>query len=328
MNPELNPTLEHTSKPEHASKKVAIVGTGLVGSAIANALALRGSCDELLLIDKDGSRAAGQALDILDAAALTRPLEVHSGVYEGLTGAGVVVLALGMRVTESQPRAVVLERNETLFREVIPQVLKYAPDAILIVASQPVDRLTALTAELVGEVGRSRVMGVGTVLETAQLRIALARRLKIHPRHVHGYVLGEEGTAALVAWSGVHIAGVPLEIHVQQRNIPWNTLEREEVTDEVRRSSIRAARGKGAISFGVAAAVARLVEAVLTHSREIYTVTAPVERYGVSVALPRIIGRHGVEETLQVPLEPGEQQALENVIADLRRQSKVAGTSF
>ncbi len=300
--------------------KVAIVGTGLVGSAIANALALRGSCEELLLIDKDGSLAAGQSLDLLDAASLTRPIEIHSGVYEGLQGAKVVILALGMRAGENQSASAVLERNETTFREVIPQVVKYAPDAIFIVASQPVDRLTALTAELVGVGAASRVFGVGTALETAQLRVALARRLKIHPRHVHGYVLGEEGTAALVAWSNVHIGGVPLAQHIEQRHIPFSALEREEVTDEVRRSSIRSARGKGAVSFGIAAAVARLTEAVLTDSKEIFTVTAPVERYGVSVSLPRIIGKGGMGETLNIVLEPAEQKAFENMLADLRRQ--------
>lgn len=301
--------------------KVAIVGTGLVGSAIANALALRGSCEELLLIDKDGSRAAGQTLDILDAASLTRPIDIHSGVYEGLEGTKIVILAMGMRVGETQPSKEVLERNETTYREVIPQVMKYAPHAIYIVASQPVDRLTALTAELLGEGAASRVFGVGTTLETAQLKVALARRLKIHPRHVHGYVLGEEGTAALVAWSNIHIGGVPLQKHLEQRHIPFNNLEREEVTDEVRRSSIRSARGKGAVSFGIAAAVARLTEAVLTNSREVFTVTAPVEQYGVSVSLPRIIGKDGIGETLNIPLEPGEEKAFENMLANLRQQS-------
>ncbi len=304
--------------------KIGIIGSGVMGSAAANAIALQGIADELVLVDVNQVKAEAQASDLRDAALIKRATRVTHGLIAALSDADIIVLAPGLRQKDSRDRKVLLEANLEIFRDVVPKMLDVAPNAILIVASQPVDSLTMLTTHLVPAAARSHVIGVGTALETLQLRAAIARRLELNPNNVHGYVIGEEGNIGLIVWSSVMVAGMPLETYLKTRNLVWNNFDYQSITDEVVRSNQRVIEAKGSTCFGIGAVICELVTAVMQNARAVFTVSALTDPHGVAYSLPRVIGKNGIEGTLQLPLLAKEQQKLEMTIGDLEANHFVA----
>ncbi|HEX2864708.1 MAG TPA: L-lactate dehydrogenase [Deinococcales bacterium] len=298
--------------------KVGIVGAGLVGSAAAFSMLLRGSCNEIVLVDKDEAKAAAQAADIGDAAPVTHATRVTAGDFHDLRGSAVVVLAAGLNQKPGQDRQEMLENNAAIYREVVPEVVQAAPDTVMVVATTPVDVMTSLAVRLAGPSWAGRVFGTGTVLDTARLRAAIAARAGLDPSHVHSYVIGEHGASEVLAWSLADIAGLPLEGHFAMRGLPWNHGLRNEITDEVKRAAARIVEGKGATSYSVGASIARIAEAVLDDAHAVLTVSSPTEPYGVAVSLPRLIGAGGVLSTFDMPLAPAEALALEASAGQLR----------
>jgi L-lactate dehydrogenase len=299
--------------------KVTIIGTGKVGAACAQALALRGSCEELLLIDADSSLAVAQASDLAQSAALLGDVRIESGNYQMMGSSKVVIIAAGKRLLEGSDAKSVLEENRRMLLEVIPQIVKNAPHAVIVVASQPVDALTQYVVNIVGQARASQVIGVGTLLETGTLRAAIAHKLGLHSRNIHGSVIGEEGVLGAVLWSSINVAGVPLLEYLKNKNIAWNLLDQQEVTDQVKHQALRAARTKGSPCYGVGAAAARVTEAILKNTHEVLTVSAFTPHYGVSMSLPRVVGRQGIAETIWPTLDETEQHSLELVLQVLRR---------
>ena len=193
--------------------KIGIVGSGNVGATAAFAMVMRGVGRQIVMVDLDRKRAQAEADDILHAVPFAQPLQVRAGDYEDLAGAAVVVITAGARQKPGETRLQLLERNAAVFRDVVPQVLRNAPEAVLVIASNPVDVMTHLAARYAREFGvpSSRVVGTGTTLDTARFRALLSRYLGVDAHHVHAYVLGEHGDSEVVAWSEVGIGGIPLE---------------------------------------------------------------------------------------------------------------------
>lgn len=304
--------------------KVGIVGAGVMGSAAANAIVLRGVADELVLVDINQTKSEAQACDVRDAALTNRATKVTNGLVQELEDADVVVLTAGLRQKNNRDRKLLRESNSEIFRDLIPKVLEVAPKAVLVVASQPVDSLTLLTTHLVPVTARARVIGVGTALETLQLRAAIARRLELNTENVHGYVIGEEGNIGLIAWSSVTVAGMPLETFLSGRGLAWNNFDYQGIADEVVRANQRVIEGKGATFYGIGAVIAQLVEAILRNTKAVFSVSALTDPYGVAFSLPRMIGKKGIEESLHLPLSSKEQQKLEMTISDLEANHFVA----
>lgn len=304
--------------------KIGIIGAGVMGSAAANALVLKGIADELVLVDVNQAKAEAQASDLRDAALTTRATRVTHGLVQALEGCEVIVLTPGLRQKNNRDRKVLLETNSEIFRDLIPKILEVAPNAVLLVASQPVDTLTLLTTHLVPVEARAKVIGVGTALETLQLRSSIAHRLEMNPENVHGYVIGEEGNIGLIVWSSVTVAGMPLETFLQARGLVWNNYDYQGIADEVLRANQRVIEGKGATFYGIGAVIAQLVEALTRDTRIVFTVSAFTNPYGVAFSLPRLIGKNGIEQTLQLPLSSKEQQKLEMTIGDLEAHHFVA----
>ncbi len=296
--------------------KIGIIGAGMVGSAAGYALALRGLGRELVFVDKDADKAAAQAEDIAVASLAGRPLEVSAGDDKDLAGAAVVVLAPGVSQVPHQSRLEMVENNAAILREVVPRVLAVAPDAVLVVATAPVDAMTSLVAHMVNN--PSRVMGTGTVLETIRFRLSLASRLGVDRSHVHGFVIGEAG-AGVIVWNGVDVAAMPLEQHLSQRGMNLPPSERLAIADEALRAGSRILEGKGMLNYGAGAVVARITQAILEDRRAVMTVSALDSGTGLCYALPRIIGRDGVTATLRPALSNEETVALEARLEDLRR---------
>jgi L-lactate dehydrogenase len=298
--------------------KIGIIGAGAIGSAAANAIVLRGISDEVILVDVNQAKAEAQAADLRDAALTKRATRVSSGNTSDLKDASLIILTPGSRQKNGRDRKLLLEENSELYRKLIPEVLAVAPQAVLLVASQPVDALTMLTTQLVPVDAKARVIGVGTALQTLQLRAAIARKLEVNFENVHGYVIGEEGNIGVIVWSSVIVAGMPLETFLKTRNLTWNNFDHQSLTDEVVRSNQRVIEGKGATSYGIGALLADLSNAILHNTRNVFALSAVTKPGDVAFSLPRLLGKHGVEETLHLPLSENEQQKLEMTISDLK----------
>jgi L-lactate dehydrogenase len=293
--------------------KVGIVGSGMVGSAAAYAMALLGVAREVVLVDLDRKLAQAHAEDILHATPFVHPVWVRSGDYRGLEGARVVVLAAGVAQRPGETRLQLLDRNAQVFTQVVPRGLEAAPEAVLLVATNPVDVMTQVAYRLSG-LPPGRVVGSGTVLDTARFRALLAEHLQVAPQSAHAYVVGEHGDSEVLVWSSAQVGGVPLLAFAEARGRPLTQEVRLAVDEGVRRAAYRIIEGKGATYYGIGAGLARLVRAILTDEKGVFTVstfTAEVEGvHEVSLSLPRLLGAEGVEETLYPSLDASEREAL------------------
>jgi L-lactate dehydrogenase len=292
--------------------KIGIVGSGLVGSTAAYALVLNGIGREIVLVDKFAERAIAEADDIRHAVPFAHAITVRAGDYPDLAGCRVVVVCAGVNQKPGETRLQLLARNAAVFREVIPSILAHAADAVIIVATNPVDVMTHLASQIAGAVGR--VFGTGTTLDTARFRTLLGAFCGVDPHHIHGYVLGEHGDSEVLAWSSIAVGGMPLPAFLQLRNLDLSAAVRDDIDGKVRRAAYTIIRGKGATYYGIGAAIARIVDALLHDQRSVLTVCAPAADVlgvrDVTLALPRLVGGAGVMETFPLPLDPGEQTAL------------------
>lgn len=288
--------------------KVGIIGAGAVGAATAYAMVMRGVAREIVLVDLNKERAQAEADDILHAVPFAHPVRVSAGDYPQLTGSRVVIITAGTAQRPGETRLELLSRNAAIFKQIIPRVIENARDAILLVATNPVDVLTHLTADIADRYGihRSRVIGSGTTLDTARFRALLGQHLGIDAPHIHGYVLGEHGDSEIFPWSLVTIGGVPLEEFCRQWDICTDERVRANIEDRVRGAAYAIIQGKGSTSFGIGSAMTRIVEVILRDQRALLTVCTPVRDVGgvsnVTISLPHLVGGAGILDTILLPL--------------------------
>lgn len=283
--------------------KIGIVGAGYIGSSAAYTLALRERYQHIVLVDVDRVKAKAQVLDLAGVCALNCTTQFSEGDFADLHDAEVVIFTAGV----SQPghsRGEVLQKDTRILRQTLPKVLESAPNAVVIIATQPVELMTNIALELADPNWIGRILGVGTVLETARLRAEVAKHLDVLPQDVQGYVIGEQGSSALVAWSSVWVRGEPLS------RIPqWTRYLQAEVTDTVQRGVSYQREGKGQTQYGVGAAIASIVEAIADNSNALLTVTG-FSHFGVAMALPRPVGTRGVGAALEPSLSAEEAKML------------------
>jgi L-lactate dehydrogenase len=293
--------------------KVGIVGCGLVGSTAAYTLVLKGLVNELVLIDINTKMARAHAEDILHATPFARAVRVVAGDYSLLERADVVILCCGVGQRPGETRLQLLERNAVVFSGVVGQVLRYADDPILLVASNPVDIMTHVTLKLSG-LPPQKVIGSGTILDTARFRALLGEHLGVSPSSIHAYVLGEHGDSEILAWSSVKVGGVPIEDFAQQIG---QDLTEEAITgigDGVRSAAYRIIAGKGATYFGIGAGLAHILQAIRDNERRILTVsglTSDVDEFkGTCLSLPRLVGAGGIMAEFRPDLSDAEDEGL------------------
>jgi L-lactate dehydrogenase len=296
--------------------KVGIVGSGLVGATAGYALVMSGVGREVVLVDKNHARAEAEADDIRHAVPFANPLHIRAGRYEDLTGCRAVVICAGVAQKHGETRLHLLQRNAAVFAEVVPRVLAAAPEAVLVVASNPVDVMTHLAARYVASCGApaGRVFGSGTTLDTARFRSLLGTHCRVDPHHVHAYVVGEHGDSEVLTWSLATVGGMPLGAFVRLRGIDLSEEVRQDIDGKVRRAAYTIIDGKGATYYGIGSALARILDVVLHDQRAILTVCAPAAEVAgvrdVTVALPRLLGGQGVLETFPPPLNEEEMTRL------------------
>jgi len=302
--------------------KIGIVGTGFVGATAGYAIVMRGIGSELALVDINQARARAEADDILHAVPFAHPMRVTAGDYPELAGSKMVIITAGVNQKPGESRLQLLERNAAIFKSVVPEVLKYAPEAVLVVASNPVDIMTHLTARFAAEHGvpASRVFGSGTTLDTARFRSLLSNCLGVAANNVHGYVIGEHGDSEVLAWSLTTIGVIPLDDFCSTQNIELDAATRQDIDRKVRRAAYSIIEGKGATYYGIGSALARIAEAILDDQRAVLTVCSPMRQIvdvsDVTLALPHIVGAEGIRGTLPLPLNEAEE-------ADLQRSANI-----
>jgi L-lactate dehydrogenase len=301
--------------------KVGIVGAGMVGSATAYAIGLRGVASEVVLTDLDPRLAEAHALDIAHAMPFASGTAVRSGDYDALRGAEVVVIAAGVAQLPGETRVDLLGRNAEVFRQVIGELMRVVPDAILLVASNPVDVMTQISQAISG-LPAGRVIGSGTILDTARFRTLLGGHLGVSPRSIHAYVLGEHGDSQVLAWSAARAGAVPVASFGAQVGAPITAAVRAEIDAGTRGAAYTIVQGKGATYYGIGAGLARIVAAIRQNEHAVLsvsTVTAEVEGVReVAVSVPRLVGREGVVADLFPELDPGEHEALHRSASLLR----------
>jgi len=305
--------------------KVGIVGAGFVGATAAYALIMRGVGREIVLVDRNTERAGAEVDDLRHAVPFAHPLRISQGEFRDLAGCRVVVLCAGVGQKPGETRLQLLQRNAEVFREIVPQIVRHAPDAVLVVATNPVDIMTHLTVRFAQECGlpAPRVLGSGTTLDTARFRSLLGVHCGVDAHHVHGHVIGEHGDSEVLTWSLVSVGGMPLEEFLKVRNIKLDDAKRAEIDTGVRRAAYSIIAGKGATYYGVGSALARIVDVILHDQRAILTVCSPADDVAgvkdVTLSLPRIVGGTGVQETLRPPLNHQEETSLQASAEILRK---------
>jgi L-lactate dehydrogenase len=300
--------------------KVGVVGAGMVGSAAANALVLRGAASEVVLTDQNPKRAIAEAEDILHATPFAHITRVRAGDYADLAEAGAVIVAAGVGQRPGETRFGLLERNAAVFQDVVPQILAVAPDAILVIATNPVDVMTQVATRVSG-LPPERVIGSGTILDTARFRALLGAHLEISPKSVHAYVLGEHGDSEVLCWSVADVGGIAVDRLAAQIGRPLDGEVRATIDRGVRRAAYRIIEGKGATWYGIAGGLTRIIQSIGGDENSALTVsmlTEDVEGVGpIALSMPRIVGRAGVVRTLLPTLDAAERALLRRSAATI-----------
>jgi L-lactate dehydrogenase len=302
----------------HDATKVAVVGAGRVGSTFAYTLAASGLVRDIVVADTDLARAEGEAMDIAQSVPFHRPVRVEAGGLADVAGAAVTVITAGAAQQPGEPRTALVQRNVDVLRGIIEQVVRANPDGLLLVATNPVDALTHAALQMSG-LPPARVIGSGTVLDSARLRAALAAHYGVDPRNVHAYVLGEHGDTEFVAWSTATLGNMGLRDYCAVSGTSCEPEDMARIEERVRRAAYEIIQRKGATNFAIAAALTRIIEAIVRDEQSVLTVSTLVRgEYGledVCLSLPAIVGRGGVQRVLPVPLTDAE-------VALLRRSAE------
>lgn len=303
------------------SIKIGVVGCGAVGSTFAYTALLRGLAGELVLIDANPQKARGDALDMSHGAPFLPPCRVVAGDYADLAGSQVVVIAAGVGQRPGETRLDLLRRNAQVMAEIVPQVLRHAPETVLLIATNPVDIL-AYQAYRISGLPVERVIGSGTLLDSARFRYLIGERLNIHPRSIHAYIIGEHGDSEVPVWSGAMIAGTRFG---HEPPLGLSAREREEVFRDTREAAYHIIEAKGATYYAIALALARICSAILRDERTVLTVSTLVPQYGLYMGVPCLVGAHGATGPLPLDLAPDEVDALDRSAQTLARTIQELG---
>jgi len=291
--------------------KIGIVGAGQVGATAAYAMTLRGIGSEIVLVDYKADLAVAQARDILDATPFSYPIRVRAGETADLADAGIVLLAAGASQKPGESRLDLLARNAAIFAGIVPAVLAAAPKAVFLVAANPVDVMTQIATVLMARHGvpPERVIGTGTILDTARFRALLGAHLGISPNSIHAQVLGEHGDSEVLHWSGASASSQPVRVIARQIGRELGAVDRDRIEGAVRHAADAIIRGKGATWFGIAAGIARLARIIEDDEQALVTCSMMTPDcqgvHDVALSLPRLLGADGVVSTLMPELDAG-----------------------
>ncbi len=296
-------------------RKAAIIGCGLVGSSIAFRFLQQGLFSQLVLLDVDQDRAEGEAMDLSDGLPYGATMEITAGSYDDITDCALVVITAGVNQKPGETRLELIGRNAAILKSILHEITSRKFEGILLIVSNPVDVLTYLSKELSGY-PRERVIGSGTVLDTARLKQLLGEELGVDSRNVHAFIVGEHGDSELAVWSGANVSGLDLQDFCRLRGKALNPQDMDRLYREVQGSADAIIRRKGATYYGIAMAVGRIAECIVKDEHAVLPVSAVLEgEYGLeklALSVPAIVGKNGLEKILEIPLSQTERTALDS----------------
>lgn len=297
---------------QNSRSKVAIVGAGSVGSTFAFSLMISGAAREIVLVDRNEERAKGECMDLNHGASFVQPVNICSAGYEGCKGADIVVITAGAKQKPGETRIDLVKRNAEIFKEIIPNIAKYAGNAVLLVVTNPMDILTYITLKISG-LPSNKVIGSGTVLDSSRLRFLISEHCHVDPRNVHAYIIGEHGDSELPVWSHANIGGMVLAKYCPVCNSHCNyKKELNEIFEEVKNAAYKIIEAKGATYYAIGLALVRIVEAILRDENSVLPISTLInDYYGVNdvcLSIPSVVNRNGVEKFLKLKLSPVEQE--------------------
>ena len=294
-------------------RKAAVIGCGFVGSSIAFSLIQRGLFSELVLIDANQDKAVGEAMDLSHGLPYIAAMDVHAGGYDDLSDCALIVVTAGANQKPGQTRLELIGQNVAILNSIIPQITARPFEGILLIVSNPVDVLTYAAFRISGYPAH-RVLGSGTVLDSARLRYLLGEHLKVDSRSIHAVIVGEHGDSELAVWSGANVSGVPLDDFCAMRGHTNHREAEQRIYEDVRDSAYEIIKRKGATYYGIAMAVGRIAACIVKDEHAVLPVSVVLDgQYGLknlALSIPSIVGRSGLEEILEISLSREEGEAL------------------
>jgi len=301
--------------------KLTVVGTGLVGSTAAYSILARGLVSEIVLIDINRQRAEGEAMDLNHAAPFGRPVRVRAGDYPDAEGSDIIVVAAGAAQKAGESRLSLAKTNVEIIRQIAPTLHEAAPEAIVLIVSNPVDILT-YAAQKVSGYPVERVIGSGTLLDTGRFRFELANRCQVAPANVHAYIIGEHGDTEVPVWSLANIAGMRLRDYCPICGKGCDARDLNRLFENVKNAAYEVIARKGATYYAIALGVTRLAEAILRDENAVMTVSTLVDGYygirDVCLSLPTVVCRQGIREVIPLKMTDAEVEALRHSAETLR----------
>lgn len=304
--------------------KVSVIGAGSVGASIANDLMVQGVASEILLVDVNKKKAIGEALDIYQAAPFVSPAIVRPGEYEDIVGSDIVVITCGVARKPGMSRLDLAQVNVDILKEIAPKLAQYAPEAVFVMVSNPVDIMTYVFHKISG-IPERQIIGTGTILDTSRLQSALAKRFHINPKNVHAHVYGEHGDSSFVPWSLAHIANNHIDIYKysspDRDRIDWDR-NYEELESFVKRSGAKIIENKGATFYAVAMSVCHICKCIYADAGTALTVSSMMHgEYGVEdvcLSTLALVDRSGIRGKILNPLTEEEVAKLQTSAEKLK----------
>ena len=306
------------------NRKVALIGTGMVGMSFAYSALNQNVCDELVLIDIDKKRAEGEAMDLNHGLAFSHSsMKIYAGSYSDCKDAAIAVISAGVNQKQGESRLQLLKRNYEVFKSVVTSVTESGFGGIFLVATNPVDIMTRITYELSG-FNPSRVIGSGTTLDTARLRYLLGDYFSVDPRNVHAYIIGEHGDSEFVPWSQAMISTKPINKVLQDNPHKFESEAMTRIEAEVREAAQKIISAKHATYYGIGIAITRIVRAILNDEKTVLTVSARLKgeygQRGVFVGTPCVVGKLGADRLIELDLNEDELKSFANSCEILNRE--------
>ena len=301
--------------------KIAIIGSGLVGSSVAFSAALLGQCAEIAIIDVNREKAEGEAMDISHGLAFMGQMKLYAGDYSDCADANVIVVTAGLKRKPGDTRLDLAKNNAVVIKEIVQSIMKYYKDGLILVVSNPVDVMTYYIHKWSG-LPAKKVFGTGTVLDSARFKYLLSDKLSIDVRNVHGHVIGEHGDSQIPVWSSASVAGVKLDEYCRIRRKEF-TVDRQIIAEDVKKSGSSIIQKKGATYYAIAATVNRVLEAIFKNQNSVMTLSSVLDgQYGlkdVALGLPCVINEDGIDAVLDIQLEPDELAGFKKSAVEVKK---------
>lgn len=310
------------------SRKVAIIGCGMVGATTAYTLMQHGLFSEMVLVDVNRERAEGEAMDINHGMTFASPMDIYAGDYDDIMDAAIIVVTAGAGQKPGETRLDLVKKNAGILGTIIPEIAKRNYQGILLIVANPVDILTHVAQKMSG-LPRNRVFGSGTVLDTARLKFLLGRHLNVDNRNIEAYIIGEHGDSEIPVWSSANVGGVPIHDFCEMRGFYNHEKAMEEIANGVKNSAYEIIRKKKATYYGIAMGVQRICEAIIRDEKSILPVSIYLDGEfgleGATLSLPSIVGKNGIEKIVPISLSDEEQKALAHSAEVLKETAATIG---